>query len=111
MQANTTELRQSPRRARAGKQRTPMNRQQCLDLYFLEARAKLIDIAAFLDRVERAEGTEDFRLTAFKQALEKLAFAQEDRAEQMLRAFSDPTSEPLAAATTKGACGAWPGKS
>jgi hypothetical protein len=88
-----------------------MNRQQCLDLYFLEARAKLIDIAAFLDRVQRAGGPGDFRLNAFQQALVKLTFAKEDRAELMLRAFSDPTSEPLAAATTKGACGAWPGKS
>ena len=28
---------------------------QVLDRYFLEHRAKLIDIAAFLDRVDRAE--------------------------------------------------------
>jgi hypothetical protein len=84
-----------------------MNRQQCLDLYSLEARAKLIDIAAFLDRVQRADGAGDFRLSAFKQALEKPALAQEDRAEQMLRAFSDPTSEPLAAATTPGRADHW----
>jgi hypothetical protein len=88
-----------------------MNRQQVLDLYFLEARAKLIDIAAFLDRVQRAAGAGDFRLAAFQQALNQLSSAEEERAEQMLRAFSDPTSEPLTAATTKGACGAWPGKS
>ena len=28
-----------------------MTRQQILDLYFMDARAKLIDLAAFLDRV------------------------------------------------------------
>jgi hypothetical protein len=88
-----------------------MNRQQILDLYFLEARARLIDVAAFLDRVERAEGPGDFRLSAFEEALKKLSAARGNRAEQMLTAFSDPTSEPLPAATTKGACGAWPGKS
>lgn len=33
-----------------------MNRQQLLDLYYLEARAKLIDLAAFLDRLDRAPG-------------------------------------------------------
>jgi hypothetical protein len=88
-----------------------MNRKEILDLYFLEARAKVIDIAAFLDRVERAEGPGDFRLSAFQQALERLAGSQGNRAEQVLRVFSDPTSEPVAAATAKGACGAWPGKS
>ena len=88
-----------------------MERRQILDLYFLEARAKLIDIAAFLDRVERAEGASDFRLTAFQHALEKLCGAHGNRAEQILLEFSDPTVEPLVAATTKGASGTWPGKS
>lgn len=97
--------------ARARKGARLMNRQQVLDLYFFEARAKLIDIAAFLDRVERAEGASDFRLRAFEQALNKLCCANGHRAEQVLRAFSDPTSEPLDVATTKGACGAWRGKS
>jgi hypothetical protein len=27
----------------------------------------------------------------------------------VLLAFSDPTEEPITAATTKAACGAWPG--
>jgi hypothetical protein len=31
-----------------------MTRQQVLDLYFMENRAKLIDLAAFLDRLARA---------------------------------------------------------
>jgi predicted metal-dependent TIM-barrel fold hydrolase len=41
-----------------------MTRQQILDLYFLEARHKLIDVAAFLDRAGRSEGLDDFRLAA-----------------------------------------------
>ena len=40
-----------------------MNRQQVLDLYFMDARCKLIELAAFLDRVERSTGEPDFRLT------------------------------------------------
>ncbi|MBT7909336.1 MAG: hypothetical protein HN607_02255, partial [Verrucomicrobia bacterium] len=36
-----------------------------LDLYFLDARARLIDIAAFMDRVDRAGGGDDFRYDAF----------------------------------------------
>jgi len=85
-----------------------MNRQQLLDLYFLDARAKLIDIAAFLDRLDRAPGDADFRADAFAKALEQLRGS--GRAEQVLLTLSDPTREPIAAATTKAACGAWPGK-
>ena len=87
-----------------------MNRQQLLDLYYLEARSKLIDLAAFLDRLDRATGEGDFRLEAFHQALTQLQASSTPRAERVLSAFSDPTVEPISAATTKAACGAWPGK-
>ena len=86
-----------------------MTRQQVLDLYFVDARWRLIDIAAFLDRVERAEGEADFRLEAFERALAELDTAGPERARRVLLSFSDPTSEPLAASPGKGACGAWPG--
>jgi hypothetical protein len=86
-----------------------MTRQQAMDLYFMEARAKLIDIAAFLDRVERAEGEADFRLAGFNKALAQLASGKASRARNVLLSFSDPTTEPIPAATTKAACGAWPG--
>ena len=32
-----------------------------LDLYFMDARYKLIDIAAYLDRLDRHDGDADFR--------------------------------------------------
>ena len=86
-----------------------MNRQQILDLDFVEARHKLIDIGAFLDRVRRAGGEEDFRMEAFRKAIGELAKPEERAAERILLAFSDPTTEPIPAATTKAACGAWPG--
>jgi len=88
-----------------------MNRKQLLDLYYLDARAKLIDLAAFLDRLDRAEGEPDFRFAAFHQALAQLQNSAPARAERVLTALSDPTLEPIPAATTKAACGAWPGKS
>lgn len=88
-----------------------MTRQQVLDLYFMENRAKLIDIAAFLDRLDRADGAADFRLDAFRQALTELGGAQPHRAQQVLLSLSDPTTEPIAKAPGKGAVGAWPGKS
>ena len=85
-----------------------MTRQQVLDLYFMDARSKLIDLAAFLDRLDRAEGEADFRLAAFRKAMEELEKKQPERAQGVLLALSDPTSEPIAAATTKAACGASP---
>jgi hypothetical protein len=85
-----------------------MKRQQVLDLYFMDARSKLIDLAAFLDRVQRANGASDFRLAAFQRALKQLQGGQ-GRARRVLLEFSDPTKKPIPAATTKAACGAWPG--
>ena len=87
-----------------------MNRQKLLDLYFLEARSKLVDLASFFDRLDRADGEADFRLAALLRALEDLKRPDFTRAEHVLLSLSDPTVEPIAAATTKAACGAWPGK-
>jgi hypothetical protein len=86
-----------------------MTRTQVLDLYFMDARSKLIDLAAFLDRVERATGKEDFRMKAFRNALGELSESGGEKAKQVLLAFSDPTTEPIKAAAGKGAVGAWPG--
>ena len=86
-----------------------MTRQQILDLYFMDARAKVIDLAAFMDRVERATGDEDFRMKAFREALKELEKGNSDRAKRVLLSLSDPTKEPIAAATTKAATGAYPG--
>ena len=86
-----------------------MKRQQVLDLYFMDARCKLIEIAAFLDRVDRGDGEADFRLAAFRDALRHLGAGETGRAEAVLRSLSDPTSEPIAKAPGKGAVGAWPG--
>jgi len=88
-----------------------MTRQQVLDLYFMENRAKLIDLAAFLDRVDRAGGEADFRLDAFKQAMRELGDGEPGRAQKVLLSLSDPTTKPIDKAPGKGAVGAWPGKS
>jgi hypothetical protein len=85
-----------------------MTRQKVLDLYFMEARAKLIDLAAFLDRVDRGEGQDDFRIKAFRQALVELQKAGPERAKRVLLSLSDPTAELIERATTKAASGAWP---
>ena len=86
-----------------------MNRSELTDLYFMEVRAKIIDLAAFLDRVGRADGELDFRYAALKQAMRELLRDEGDCARRVLLSFSDPTTEPIEKATTKGACGAWSG--
>ena len=84
-----------------------MTRQELLDLYFMEARSKLIDVAAFLDRIDRGKGEPDFRLAAFREALKCLDDSEPNRAKRVLLALSDPTTEPIAKAPGKGAVGAW----
>jgi len=87
-----------------------MTKQQVLDLYFLDARHKLVELAAFLDRVEHADGKDDFRLKALRAALGELSGNKKQKAKKVLLAFSDLTTKPIAEATTKAACGAFPGK-
>ncbi len=86
-----------------------MTRKQVLDLYFMDARSKLIDLAAFMDRVERADGKADFRMNAFRAALAELGGKNHERAKHVLLAFSDPTTTPIDHAPGKGAAGAYDG--
>jgi hypothetical protein len=83
-----------------------MKRQQVLDLYFLDARHKLVEIAAFLDRVERAEGKDDFRIKAFRKALAGVNGNKKDKVKNALLAFSDISTQPITKAPGKGAVGA-----
>jgi hypothetical protein len=87
-----------------------MTRQEVLDLYFMDARSKLIDLAAFLDRVDRATGSADFRFDALQEAITALAQSEPTRAKSVLLKLSDPTREPIERAPGKGACGAWHGE-
>ncbi|HIG30086.1 MAG TPA: hypothetical protein EYQ50_20745 [Verrucomicrobiales bacterium] len=86
-----------------------MNREEITDLYFMDARSKLIDLAAFLDRLDRYEGADDYRMAAFRKTAAELMSQQPGRAARVLTAFSDPTEEPIVAAGEKGASGAWSG--
>ena len=86
---------------------SPMTRAQVVDAYFMEHRARLLDVAAFLDRVDRAgAGGDDFRMRAFRQCVAILADGRPDRARRILELLSDPSAEPVAKAGMKGATGA-----
>jgi hypothetical protein len=71
---------------------TPLPAAKALDSYFLEARSKLLDLAAILDRIGRgrdAAGLEnDPRLEKIRQALEVLHDQSGGRAERVQRIFS-----------------------
>jgi hypothetical protein len=86
-----------------------MDRTRITDLYFAEARSKLIDLAAFLDRIERSEGMDDFRLKSLRAAIKELGTSGPEKTKQILLLLSDPTTEPVAKAGGKSASGAWPG--
>ena len=89
----------------------PLDRKTLIDLGFIEARAKVLDIAAFLDRLDRASGADapaDFRVDAIRSALEIARDASPARAERSLKCWSDPTTQPVAHADGKAARGAHP---
>ncbi len=78
-----------------------------VDQAFVDARARVIDVAAFLDRVQRHGQFDDYRILALRRALQDLLSEEPGRAERVLLALSDPTTEPIPAATIQGAAGAW----
>mgnify|MGYP007101543217 CR=1 FL=1 len=78
-----------------------------VDQGFLDARIKLLDVAAFLDRVQRHGLTDDFRVRALKEALLELPSDEPGRARRILEALSDPSEEPIPEATMQGAFGAY----
>ncbi len=71
--------------------------EQILDLYFPEVRAWLIQAAAVMDRLDRAEGPSmeaDPRLDLYRRSLDVLAAPgrSTDRAKRVQEIFSDTVS-------------------
>ena len=89
----------------------PLTQQQLIDEYFIEHRTKILDIAAFLDRFDRASAhnaEEDFRIRAFRKAVAALLDSENGgrmRAVQML--LSDPRTDLLPELDRKSAFGAY----
>lgn len=63
---------------------------QILDREFLELRSKLLDLAASLDRIDRAEGSvaDDERMKLLADGIEIIATDSPDRALQIQQLFS-----------------------
>ena len=70
----------------------PATAPKVLDAFFLEARCRLLDLAAILDRIDRGEGAsgvrDDLRMTRIHQALEILERDTDNRAELIQKLFS-----------------------
>ncbi len=69
---------------------TPLPAAAVLDGYFLEARSKLLDLAAILDRIDRGGGSTDPRLERIHEAITTLRHAGAARAERVQNVFSLP---------------------
>lgn len=71
---------------------TPLSAATVLDASFLEARGRLLDLAAILDRMDRGEDFEtvaaDPRLEQIRRALDVLRQPAPGRAERVQRVFS-----------------------
>lgn len=70
----------------------PLSAPQLLNRDFLEVRAKILELAACLDRLERADGSvaDDPRMKQIYQGLEALDSIGAKRAEQVQLLFSLP---------------------
>ena len=91
---------------------SPLSAREITDEYFIENRNRLLEIAAFLDRLDRADpgrSSRDFRFRAFADALAVLAGGSPGYVMQIQMLFSDPTLEPIAALDRKSAQGAYDG--
>jgi len=67
-----------------------MSAEQIFERWFLETRSKLLDVAANLDRIDRAPSgrVDDPRLAAIEEALHILLGPGPDRAERIQMIFS-----------------------
>ena len=85
-----------------------MKKSNVLENHFIGARSQLIDIAAFLDRLERSQGEDDFRSDSFRACIPILSDNSPDKAKRILELLSDPTITTINKAREQGAAGAWP---
>jgi len=87
----------------------PLTHREAVDLWFLEHRAKVLDLAAFLDRLDRTSDREDdFRIDALRAAVGVLLDGEKDRTRRIQLLLSDPSSTPIDVAPMQGAFGAPP---
>jgi hypothetical protein len=90
----------------------PLTQRELIEQYFVEHRTMVLDIAAFLDRLDRAharDADDDFRLVAMRRALQVLCSDSPSRIHEIQMILSDPRSELLPELDRKSAFGAYGG--
>jgi hypothetical protein len=95
---------------------SPKTGRELVDEYFLESRTRVLEVAAFLDRLDRTDDSladRDFRVRALREAIAILNAAPTEadrsttRVERIQLLMSDPTTEPLEKLDMKSARGAY----
>ena len=95
---------------------SPKTGRELVDEYFIENRTRVLEVAAFLDRLDRTDDSladRDFRIRAFREAIAILNAAPTEadrtttRVERIQLLMSDPTTEPLEKLDMKSARGAY----
>jgi len=100
---------------------SPLDREALIQLGFIEARGRLLDVAAFMDRVQRApalnnakadtqsntlaDPLQDDRMRALCEAMRIALDGKPERARRILDVWSDTTTQPSAYADGKAARG------
>jgi hypothetical protein len=89
---------------------SPLTQRELIAQYFMEHRVQVLELAAFLDRLDRAreiDADDDFRLRSVRAALDVLVDGDGDRVQRVQMIFSDPRSELLEELDTQSAKGAY----
>lgn len=91
----------------------PMSAKKALETYFLDNRARMLEIASFLDRIDRykdsTEAKNDYRYKSFIRALQLIIESEKDRTRNVQMLFSDLSVEPIERVVDPKAYGAWEG--
>lgn len=82
------------------------SKQDLLDLQFIEMRHLVVELAAFLDRLDRQPDPGDFRIPAMERAIKILSEPRSSRAKAVLEALSDKSTAPIDGKAGAPACGA-----
>jgi hypothetical protein len=91
---------------------SPLSPVELVDEYFIETRNRIIEVAAFLDRLDRSDpnvARTDYRVRALADAITVLSSSSSTRVQDIQLLLSDPTTAPRPALDRKGAVGAWRG--
>ena len=87
----------------------PLSQQRLVDGYFMEHRNQILEVAAFLDRMDRSteqDAASDFRIVALRRSLLELCSREPGRVERIQMILSDTTVDLRARRDRQAAYGA-----